>query len=79
MSKQPYDSEKNVDTQPSRIKKKQQKVLAISIIILSLLGWAFYSLLSDHVQSHHTIHKPSSQRVAMDNPTTRVDSSGGVY
>ena len=75
MSKQSDDSEKNVDTQPSRIKKKQQKVLAIGIIIVSLLGWVFYSLLSGHVQSSHTVHKPSSQRMAMDNPTTHVDSS----
>ncbi len=75
MSKQSYDSEKNVDTQPSRIKKKQQNVLAIGIIIASLLGWVFYSLLSGHVQSSHSTHEPSSQRMAMDNPTTHVDSS----
>ena len=66
---------KMVDTQPSRIKKKQQKALAISLMILSLLGWAFYSLFSGHVQSSHAAHQPSSQRMAMDNPTTHVDSS----
>jgi conjugal transfer pilus assembly protein TraB len=75
MSKQPYDSDKNVETQPSRIKKKQQKVLAISLILLSILGWSFYSLLSNHAQSHRTVERLSSQRMALDNPTTHVDSS----
>lgn len=73
--KQPYDADKNMDTQPSRIKKKQQKVLAVSLIVLSILGWAFYSLLSDHAQSHRTPSKGSTQRVQIDNPTARVDSS----
>src|ERR1700722_19221669 len=75
MSKQPYDSDKNGETQPSRIKKKQQKVLAISLILLSILGWSFYSLLSNHAQSHRTVEKLSSQRMALDNPTMHVDSS----
>jgi conjugal transfer pilus assembly protein TraB len=76
MSKQSYDTDKNLDTQPSRIRKKQQKMLAISLIILSILGWTFYSLLSNHTQSHEILNKPSSQRISLDNPTTHVDSSG---
>ncbi len=75
MSKQHYDSDKNVETQPSRIKKKQQKVLAISLILLSILGWSFYSLLSNHAQSHRTVERLSSQRMTLDNPTTHVDGS----
>src|ERR1700683_4270974 len=75
MSEKSYDSDKNVDTQPSRIKKKQQKVLAISLIILSILGWTFYSLLSNHSQSHQTIQRSSLQRMTMYNQTTHVDSS----
>jgi conjugal transfer pilus assembly protein TraB len=76
MTKQSYDSDKNSETQPSRIKKKQQKVLAITIMIASILGWSFYSLLSSHAQSHRAVEKLSSQRMALDNPTTHVDSSG---
>jgi conjugal transfer pilus assembly protein TraB len=76
MSKQSYDSDKNVDTQPSRIRKKQQKVLAVTIMIASILGWSFYSLLSHHAQSHRAPDKSSSQRMALDNPTAHVDSSG---
>src|ERR1700679_4313296 len=75
MSKQNY-SESSVDTQPNRIRKKQQKVLAVSLILFSLLGWIFYSLLSHKAQSHQPLQKSSSQRVALDNPTTHVDSSG---
>jgi conjugal transfer pilus assembly protein TraB len=75
MSKQPYDADKNVDTQPSRIRKKQQKVLAIGIMIASILGWSLYSLLSNHAQSHRAPDKSSSQRMALDNPTRHVDGS----
>ena len=74
MSKQNH-SENSADTQPSRIRKKQQKALAISLIILSILGWTFYSLLSNHAQSHQTTSKGFTQRIQIDNPTTRVDSS----
>jgi hypothetical protein len=75
MSKQSYDSDKNSETQPSRIRKKQQKVLAIGIMIACILGWSFYSLLSNHAQSHRALEKSSSQHMALDNPTTHVDSS----
>ena len=74
MSKKNY-SESPVDTQPSRIKKKQQKYLAISIIILGILGWAFYSLLSGQAASHQSARHESEQHFPMDNPITHVDVS----
>ncbi len=46
--KSDHSQQPEVDTQPSRVKKKQQKHLAIAVIAVGLIGWLFYSFLSSH-------------------------------
>ncbi len=71
----PDHSEKNVDTQPSRIKKKQQKHLAIGVIMIAILGWVFFTFLSGHISSHSERKHEADSHFQIDNPTTHVDAS----
>ena len=74
--KSDHSQQAEVDTQPSRVKKKQQKHLAIAVIAVALIGWVFYSFLSDHADSQSPGKRKSSTQFQIDNPTTHVDSAG---
>lgn len=68
-------SEQNVETQPSRIKKKQQKHLAIGVIVISAVGWIFYTFMSGHMASNSATRHATDSHFQIDNPTTHVDAS----
>ncbi len=71
-----YQSE--VDTQPSRVKKKQQKHLAIAVISIALIGWVFYLFLSSHADLHHRVNEnpPHSFRLTIPRRILMVQAFG---
>lgn len=73
--KSDHSQQPEVDTQPSRVKKKQQKHLAIAVIAVALIGWVFYSFLSDHADSQSQRKRESTTQFQIDNPTTHVDGA----
>ncbi len=74
--KSDHSQQPEVDTQPSRVKKKQQKHLAIAVIAVALIGWVFYSFLSSHADSQSQGKRESTTQFQIDNPTTHVDGAG---
>ena len=74
--KSDHSQQAEVDTQPSRVKKKQQKHLAIAVIAVACIGWVFYSFLSSHADSQSQGKRESTTQFQIDNPTTHVDGAG---
>src|SRR3984957_3097367 len=74
--KSDHSQQAEVDTQPSRVKKKQQKHLAIAVITVAIIGWVFYSFLSSHADLQSQDKRKSTTQFQIDNPTTHVDSAG---
>lgn len=64
----------NPETQPCRVKKKQQNHLLIAVGVVILIGWAVYGLVSSQTHSSSKRSAPG-EKIEIANPLAHIDSA----
>lgn len=68
-------TEPSQDTQPSRIKKKQQQRLALGLLMIGILGWVFYVVMSGQISSQPAVKPENKPSFQLESATAHVNSA----